>query len=102
MEQRRLMDFLHSRLIGDEGVLHARAYLFHREAMGTNTRGDRLQPFAAIVGCNNFTGGVDQQRASRTQASRPPVLRATETDDNDEGACFWRAANRSVTSTCPA
>lgn len=40
----------------DEGFLHAKAYLFHRDVVGPNNRGDRLRPFAAIVGSSNFTG----------------------------------------------
>ncbi len=40
----------------DEGFLHAKAYLFHRDAVGPHNRGDRLRPFAAIVGSSNFTG----------------------------------------------
>jgi SNF2 family DNA or RNA helicase len=39
-----------------EGFLHAKAYLFHRDRVGQNNRGDRLRPFAAIVGSSNFTG----------------------------------------------
>ena len=40
----------------DQGFLHAKAYLFHRDAVGPNNRADRLRPFAAIVGSSNFTG----------------------------------------------
>ncbi|HQU46835.1 MAG: hypothetical protein B7Z73_11230, partial [Planctomycetia bacterium 21-64-5] len=40
----------------DEGFLHAKAYLFHQDNVGTHNRGDRLRPFAAIVGSSNFTG----------------------------------------------
>jgi SNF2 family DNA or RNA helicase len=40
----------------EEGLLHAKAYLFHRDAVGPHNRGDRLRPFAAIVGSSNFTG----------------------------------------------
>ncbi len=40
----------------DRGFLHAKAYLFHRDVVGPNNRGDRLRPFAAIVGSSNFTG----------------------------------------------
>lgn len=40
----------------DEGFLHAKAYLFHRDVVGPHNRGDRLRPFAAIVGSSNFTG----------------------------------------------
>jgi len=40
----------------DKGFLHAKAYLFHHDRVGTSNRGDRLQPFAAIVGSSNFTG----------------------------------------------
>jgi SNF2 family DNA or RNA helicase/HKD family nuclease len=40
----------------DKGFLHAKAYLFHQDVVGPNNRGDRLRPFAAIVGSSNFTG----------------------------------------------
>lgn len=40
----------------DRGFLHAKAYLFHADRVGPNNRGDRLLPFAAIVGSSNFTG----------------------------------------------
>lgn len=40
----------------DRGFLHAKAYLFHQDAVGPHNRGDRLRPFAAIVGSSNFTG----------------------------------------------
>lgn len=40
----------------DGGFLHAKAYLFHQDAINTNTRYDRMQPYAAIVGSSNFTG----------------------------------------------
>src|SRR5438876_3296860 len=40
----------------DKGFLHAKAYLFHQDAVGPHNRADRLRPFAAIVGSSNFTG----------------------------------------------
>jgi len=40
----------------DRGFLHAKAYLFHHDQVGPNNRGDRLRPFAAIVGSSNLTG----------------------------------------------
>lgn len=40
----------------DKGFLHAKAYLFHQDVVGTLNRSDRLRPFAAIVGSSNFTG----------------------------------------------
>lgn len=40
----------------DKGFLHAKAYLFHQDRVGSNNRSDRLHPFAAIVGSSNFTG----------------------------------------------
>jgi SNF2 family DNA or RNA helicase len=40
----------------DHGFLHAKAYLFHQDKVGTHNRADRLRPFAAIVGSSNFTG----------------------------------------------
>src|SRR5438067_4126650 len=40
----------------DKGFLHAKAYLFHQDSVGPHNRADRLRPFAAIVGCSNFTG----------------------------------------------
>src|SRR5437870_8867276 len=40
----------------DHGFLHAKAYLFHQDNVGPHNRGDRLRPFAAIVGSSNFTG----------------------------------------------
>ncbi len=39
-----------------KGFLHAKAYLFHKDHVGEHNRGDRLQPYAAIVGSSNFTG----------------------------------------------
>jgi hypothetical protein len=39
----------------DKGFLHAKAYLFHQDKVGPGNRGDRLRPFAAIVGSSNFT-----------------------------------------------
>ncbi len=40
----------------DKGFLHAKAYLFHQDKIGPHNRGDRLRPFAAVVGSSNFTG----------------------------------------------
>ena len=40
----------------DKGFLHAKAYLFHQDKVGPHNMGDRLRPFAAIVGSSNFTG----------------------------------------------
>jgi superfamily II DNA or RNA helicase len=40
----------------DKGFLHAKAYLFHHDHLEKHNRGDRLRPFAAIVGSSNFTG----------------------------------------------
>jgi hypothetical protein len=40
----------------NKGFLHAKAYLFHHDRVSPQNRGDRLQPFAAIVGSSNFTG----------------------------------------------
>lgn len=40
----------------DKGFLHAKAYLFHQDEVGSQNRADRLRPFAAIVGSSNFTG----------------------------------------------
>ncbi|MBN2561149.1 MAG: helicase [Phycisphaerae bacterium] len=40
----------------DQGFLHAKAYLFHQDAVGPHNRNDRLLPYAAIVGSGNFTG----------------------------------------------
>ncbi len=40
----------------DKGFLHAKAYLFHQDAVGPNNLGDRMRPFAAVVGSSNFTG----------------------------------------------
>ena len=34
----------------EKGFLHAKAYLFHQDMVGTLNRSDRLRPFAAIVG----------------------------------------------------
>jgi SNF2 family DNA or RNA helicase len=39
-----------------KGFLHAKAYLFHQDQVGPQNRGDRLRPYAAIVGSSNFTG----------------------------------------------
>lgn len=43
------------RLFG-KGFLHAKAYIFHQDAVGPHNRGDRLRPYAAVVGSSNFTG----------------------------------------------
>lgn len=40
----------------DREFLHAKCYLFHQDNIGPRNRGDRLRPFAAIVGSSNFTG----------------------------------------------
>jgi len=40
----------------ERGFLHAKAYLFHQDAIGPHNRHDRLRPYAAIVGSSNFTG----------------------------------------------
>lgn len=40
----------------ERGFLHAKAYLFHHDRITGQNRGDRMQPFAAIVGSSNFTG----------------------------------------------
>lgn len=40
----------------DHGFLHAKAYLFHQDKVGSHNRADRLRPYAAIVGSSNFTG----------------------------------------------
>src|SRR5437660_805290 len=40
----------------DKGFLHAKAYLFHQDKVGSHNRADRFRPFAAIVGSSNFTG----------------------------------------------
>ncbi len=40
----------------EKGFLHAKAYLFHHDRVAGENLGDRLQPFAAIVGSSNFTG----------------------------------------------
>lgn len=40
----------------DKGFLHAKAYLFHHDRVGTHNRADRLRPYAALVGSSNFTG----------------------------------------------
>jgi SNF2 family DNA or RNA helicase len=40
----------------DNGFLHAKAYLFHQDAVGPHNLGDRLRPLAAVVGSSNFTG----------------------------------------------
>ena len=40
----------------DQGFLHAKAYLFHHDRIGPQNRGDRMRPYAAIVGSSNFTG----------------------------------------------
>src|SRR5438132_9676473 len=34
----------------DRGFLHAKAYLFHQDKVGSHNRADRMRPFAAIVG----------------------------------------------------
>ena len=39
----------------DRAFLHAKAYLFHQDAVGPDNPADRLRPFAAIVGSSNFT-----------------------------------------------
>ncbi|HUY36007.1 MAG TPA: helicase-related protein [Pirellulales bacterium] len=47
----------------ERGFLHAKAYLFHRDRVGPQNRGDRLRPFAAVVGSSNFTGpGLSSNR----------------------------------------
>ena len=47
----------------DKGFLHAKAYLFHRDRLGPQNRGDRMRPYAAIVGSSNFTGpGLSSNR----------------------------------------
>jgi superfamily II DNA or RNA helicase len=55
-----LIAFLHTEKVEvrlfDRGFLHAKAYLFHHDAVGPHNRHDRMQPFAAIVGSSNFTG----------------------------------------------
>ncbi len=40
----------------DEGSLHTKAYLFHRDNVGANNRDDRLRPLAAVVRSSNCTG----------------------------------------------
>lgn len=40
----------------NNGFLHAKAYLFHKDQVGAHNRADRMQPYAAIVGSSNFTG----------------------------------------------
>jgi SNF2 family DNA or RNA helicase len=47
----------------DKGFLHAKAYLFHHDRIGPQNRGDRMRPYAAIVGSSNFTGpGLSSNR----------------------------------------
>lgn len=47
----------------DKGFLHAKAYLFHQDRVTPDNLGDRLCPFAAIVGSSNFTGpGLQSNR----------------------------------------
>lgn len=38
-----------------QGFLHAKAYIFHQDQVGPGNYGDRLRPFAAMVGSSNFT-----------------------------------------------
>ncbi|MBI5865004.1 MAG: hypothetical protein HZB38_10955 [Planctomycetes bacterium] len=38
------------------GYLHAKAYLFHQDAIGPINRHDRMQPYPALVSSSNFTG----------------------------------------------
>jgi hypothetical protein len=40
----------------NQGFLHAKCYLFHQDVVTHTNRGDRLRPYAAIVGSSNFTG----------------------------------------------
>lgn len=40
----------------DRAFLHAKAYIFHADRVGPGNLGDRLRPFAAVVGSSNFTG----------------------------------------------
>jgi hypothetical protein len=55
-----LIAFLHADKVQvrlyDKGFLHAKAYLFHQDRVGPKNPGDRMRPFAAIVGSSNFTG----------------------------------------------
>ena len=54
-----LIAFLRDRKVDvrlfEEGFLHAKAYIFHRDQVGENNLSDRMRPYAAIVGSSNFT-----------------------------------------------
>src|SRR5436190_13268533 len=70
----------------DKGFLHAKAYLFHQDHVGPHNRGDRLRPYAAIVGSSNFTGpGLVSNRELNLihRVIRP-----------DETAIDWEAARK--------
>ncbi len=102
----------------DKGFLHAKAYLFHQDAVGPRNRADRLRPFAAIVGSSNFTGpglmsnrelnvvhrvltsdeeAVDKEAAASVQYLRP-VEAERETLFDPSGVDVPDAARRLIKS----
>ena len=85
----------------DDGFLHAKAYLFHRDRVGPGNWDDRLRPFAGVVGSSNFTRpglttnrelnlvhrvftpedeAVDREAAARAEHVRVGVLSETLLD----------------------
>lgn len=103
----------------DQGFLHAKAYLFHRDKIGPQNRDDRLRPYAAIVGSSNFTGpgltsnrelnvvhrvltaeddAIDRESADRLQYLRADEPRATETLLDPSGVEVPEAARRFIKS----
>lgn len=52
----------------DKGFLHAKAYLFHQDDVSDHNRGDRIRPYAAIVGSRrmNWSGSFGWSSVSQT------------------------------------
>ena len=79
----------------EEGFLHAKAYIFHRDEIGPNNPNDRLRPYAVIVGSSNFTGPGLTRNKELNLVHR--VFGQTEEAIDAEAAeriCYLRSSRR--------
>jgi len=85
----------------EQGLLHAKCFLFYGDRPGHKTLFDRFQPIVAIVGSSNFTApGLTSNR--ELNLAHTTLVQADEAPDQEvAGAISWLAGTKSSERITP-